>query len=208
MSYLFEGIRAGCFLAILVGPLVIMLLQLSLRRGTFAALMAAAGIWSSDLLFIAGSYYGIGSLEKLSPEGEWGSWMGFAGVCLLLGTAVFLWFRAPPDMTSDRILPGRKGVVTCWLQGFMLNSLNPFTVGFWTVFTLTQVHERHLNETAAGLIYLGILGVIVLSDIVKVLTARQLRDWLQPPFILKIQRVSALALAAFGVLLGWQVFMT
>lgn len=204
--YFLEGIRAGLLLALLVGPLVILLLQLSLRRGTKAAFAAALGIWCSDLLFITGTHYGMAGMRQLTADGAWGKWVGGIGVLLLLGTSVYMWFKSPPDLSVERVIPNRRGLAAGWLQGFALNTFNPFTVGFWTVFTLTQVNERNLDEAAAWSIYAGILGTIILSDIVKVLAARKVRDWLRPDILLKLQRLGALVLGLFGVVLGWRVF--
>ena len=204
--YFLEGIRAGLLLSLLVGPLVFMLLQLSLRRGSFSALAAALGIWCSDLIFITGTHYGMAIMKSLTLDGALGKWVGGIGVLLLLGTSIYMWFKDPPDLSAERVMPNKRGLVAAWLQGFALNTFNPFTVGFWTVFTLTQVRERSLDEAAAWAIYGGILGTIIITDVVKVLAARKLRSWLKPDTILKVQRVGALALGVFGLVLGWRVF--
>lgn len=204
--YFLEGVRAGLLLALLVGPLVIMLLQLSLRRGTLLAFAAALGIWMSDLLFISATHYGMARVENLTMDGLLGKWVGGVGVLLLLGTSIYLWFKPPPDLSAERTMPNKRGLAAAWLQGFALNTFNPFTVGFWTVFTLTQVRERGLDDVSAWAIYAGILGTIVFTDIIKVLAARKLRSWLKPDIILKVQRIGALVLGGFGLVLGWRVF--
>lgn len=205
MLYLLEGIRAGLLLALLVGPLVVLLLQLSIRRGTAAALAAAVGIWVSDLMFILGSYYGMSGIDDFTPGGPRGFWLGGIGGLLLIGTAVYMWFRPPPDLSVERQELNRRGLVTGVLQGFALNTFNPFTVGFWSVFTLTQVHERELPDASAWAIYAGILGTIVVTDCIKVLAARKLRNWLKPGVLLTVQRVGALLLGGGGLLLGWRM---
>lgn len=205
MLYLLEGVRAGLILSLLVGPLVVLLLQLSIRRGTAAALAAAFGIWMSDLMFITATHYGIGSISELTPEGSWGNWLGALGGVILIGTGIYMWFRKPPDLSAEREELNRRGLLSGALQGFALNTFNPFTVGFWSVFTLTQVHERDLQEPAAWAIYGGILGTIIITDCVKVLAARKLRGWLTPSLLLKVQRVGALLLGGFGLLLGWRL---
>ncbi len=204
--YFLEGIRAGLLLALLVGPLVILLLQLSLRRGTLAAFAAALGIWCSDVLFVTCTHYGMASMEQLTLDGPLGQWIGGIGVLLLLGIAVYMWFKPPPNLAEARVMPNRRGLAAAWLQGFALNTFNPFTVAFWMVFTLTQVNERNLDEVAAWSIYAGILVTIVLTDTVKVLAARKVRGWLRPDILLKVQRLGALALGVFGLVLGWRVF--
>jgi threonine/homoserine/homoserine lactone efflux protein len=92
------------------------------------------------------------------------------------------------------------------LQGFAINSFNPFTVTFWSVFSLTQVHERGLAEPEAWSVYAGILLTIIITDTIKVLAARKLREVLQPSVILWVQRAGGVALGLFGVVLGLRVW--
>ncbi|WP_020569522.1 LysE family translocator [Neolewinella persica] len=205
--YLFEGIRAGLLLAFLVGPLMVLLLQLSLRRGTLAAFFAAGGIWLSDLLFVLATHYGIGSLDELISDPSFRMIIGGIGSFILLATAVFTWFRDPPDLDMERELPRKRGLFAAFLQGFAINTFNPFTIGFWTLFTVSQVHDRHLDTSAAWAIYAGILGTIILTDTIKVLAARKVRDFLQPKVIRRVQRLGAIALAVFGVALGLRVWL-
>ncbi|MFK8164921.1 MAG: LysE family translocator [Lewinella sp.] len=194
-------------LAILVGPLVVLLLQLSLRRGTLSAFFAAGGIWISDLFFILASHYGIGSLDELINDTSFRLTIGAIGSVILLITAVIMWFRDPPDLDIERELPRKRGLLAAFLQGFAINTFNPFTIGFWTLFTVSQVHDRQLDTSAVWAIYAGILGTIVFTDTIKVLAARKVRDFLKPKVILRVQRLGAIALAIFGVVLGLRVWL-
>lgn len=193
-------------LALLVGPLVVLLLQLSIRRGTLAAFAAAFGIWVSDLLFILVTHYGMGGLGNIRGYSYFDEIVGGIGVAILLGTAIFMWFRRPPDLSGERVLPSKRGLFGAFLQGFAINTFNPFTIGFWSFFTLTQVHERELTDAAAWAVYAGILGTIVISDAAKVLAARKIRELLRPEVLVKVQRVGAVVLALFGVGLGLRVW--
>lgn len=205
--YLFEGIRAGLFLSLLVGPLMVLLLQLSLRRGTLAAFFAAGGIWLSDLVFILATHYGIGSLDELISDPSFRQIVGGIGCVILLTSAVIMWFRDPPDLDIERELPRKRGLLAAFLQGFAINTFNPFTIGFWTLFTVSQVHDRHLDTAAAWAIYAGILGTIIITDTIKVLAARKVRDFLQPKVIRRVQQLGGIALAVFGVALGLRVWL-
>lgn len=205
-NYLLEGVRAGLLLALLVGPLVILLIQLSLRRGTAAALAAAFGIWLSDLSFILLTHYGIGELTEIVELPAFTQLVGTAGCLILVVIAIVMWFRPPPDLTEQRKMPSRKGLFASALQGFAINTFNPFTLTFWSVFALTQVHERELTEQNAWAVYGGILLTIVVTDTIKVLMALKLRGWLRPEIVLRVQRLGALALAVFGVVLGVRVW--
>ncbi|MCP9237370.1 LysE family translocator [Lewinella sp. JB7] len=204
--YIWEGVRAGLLLSLLVGPLVVLLIQLSLRRGTLASFAAAAGIWTSDLAFISASHFGLGRLERLLDYQYLNEIIGTVGAILLLGVGLIMWYRKPPSIKGKKILPGRRGLLSAWAQGFAVNSLNPFTAFFWSTFVVTQVHNRDLLSSEALAIYGGIMVTIVIADACKVLGARKLRAFLKPAMMLRAQRAGAVALGLFGVLLAVRVW--
>ncbi len=194
-------------LSLLAGPLLVLLLQLSLRRGTLAALAGALGIWSSDVAFIWAIHLGVGSLSKVLNYTYFNEIVGSIGGLILIGSALFMWYRSPPDLSGDRIIPRRGGVLSAFAQGLAINTFNPFTVGFWSFFSITQVHDRELTDPQAWAIYGGIMGTIVLTDTIKIVAARKLREILRPEILLKVQRMGALALGCFGLILGVRVWM-
>ena len=149
LSFVLEGIRAGLVLSLLVGPILVLLLQLSLRTGTTAALAAAAGIWMGDLLFVLVTHYGMGRIEPLLEHTYFNEIVGTVGMLLLIGMAAFMWYRKPVSMKKLDKAPKQRGLVSAFAQGFAVNAFNPFTIGFWSFFSITQVHERDLSEPAA-----------------------------------------------------------
>lgn len=206
VGYLWQGVRAGLLLSLLVGPLMILLVQLSLRRGTLASFAAALGIWTSDIGLISFAHYALDDLDQLLDYPNFNFIAGTVGSLILLGVGVAMWFRQPPSL-DRRMLPGKRGLMSSWLQGFAVNTFNPFTFFFWSTFVVTQVHDQDLPPPQAGAIYLGIIGVIILSDSAKVLGARKLREWLNPQHMLQAQRAGAVALGVFGIVLALRVWL-
>ena len=205
--YLWEGIRAGLLLSLLVGPLVVLLIQLSLRRGTLASFAAAAGIWTSDLLYVSLSHFGLDGLERVLDYRYLHEVLGTVGALLLLGVGIVMWYRKPPNLQAARLMPSRRGLLSAWVQGFAVNMLNPFTAFFWSTFVVTQVHNRSLQSWEALAIYGGIMGTIVLADSAKVVGARKLRGLLRPATMLRAQRAGAVVLGLFGVVLAVRVWL-
>lgn len=206
LGYVLEGIRAGLLLSLLVGPLMVLLIQLSLRRGTVASFAAALGIWCSDLLYICLAHFGLEGLERILDYRYINEIIGSVGSLLLLGIGLVMWFGKPPSLKAKQIIPSRRGLFSAWLQGFALNTFNPFTAFFWTTFVVTQVHNRELPAADSLAMYAGVVGTLVIADSCKVLGARKLREWLRPGMMLRAQRVGALALAMFGVVLAVRVW--
>ncbi|PPK87215.1 threonine/homoserine/homoserine lactone efflux protein [Neolewinella xylanilytica] len=206
LGYVWEGIRAGLVLSLLVGPLVVLLVQLSLRRGTLASFAAALGIWTSDVLYISLSHFGLEGLERLLDYEYLHEIFGTIGSILLIGVGIVMWYRDPPNLKAKRILPSRRGLLSAWAQGFALNTFNPFTTFFWSTFVVTQVHNRHLYAYEAMAVYGGIMVTIIIADSCKVLGARKIRALLRPATMLRAQRAGAVALGLFGLLLAVRVW--
>ena len=199
--------RAGLLLALLVGPLVVLLVQLSLRRGTAAALAAAGGIWLSDALILAAWHLGMERTGALLQRPYVTEVVGTVGVVVLVATGTVMWFRRPPDLDRPVVSRRRRGVLGALAQGFAVNTFNPFTVFFWSAFVLTQVQDRGLPAGAALAVYGGVLGTIVLTDLLKVLGARRLRRWLTARVARRVQRAGGVALVVFGLVLGLRVWL-
>lgn len=193
-------------LALLVGPIIVLLIQLSLRRGTLAAFAAAFGIWCGDVLFILVTHYGMGGMDGVMEHPQFNEIVGSIGAVILVSTAAVMWFRKPPDLGKPRKLPTKRGLISPFLQGFGINTFNPFTITFWSFFSLTQIHDRGLSEPDALAVYGGIMLTILITDSIKVLAARKLRNFLRPKVILRVQRLGAVALGVFGVVLGVRVW--
>lgn len=208
--FVWEGIRAGLLLSLLVGPLVVLLVQLSLRRGTLASFAAALGIWCSDLVYIAAAHLGLRGLQKLLNFQYLEEIIGTVGALLLLGVGFVMWYGKPPSLKGGKkgvkVLPSRRGLLSAWAQGFAVNALNPFTAFFWSTFVVTQVHNRDLLSWEAAAVYGGIMGTIVIADGAKVLGARKLREFLRPAMMRRAHRTGAVALGMFGVALALRVW--
>lgn len=149
----------------------------------------------------------MGGLSAVLNHTYFSEIVGTVGGLILIATAIFMWFREPPDLNTERGMPTRNGLLSAFFQGFAINTFNPFTIGFWSFFTVTQVHDKGLDDPSAWAIYAGILGTIIVTDCLKVLGARKLREILTPRVILRVQRFGAIALGLFGLVLGVRVWV-
>lgn len=133
--------------------------------------------------------------------------IGTVGGAILLVVAIVTWFRKPVDLTAERLMPSKSGLLSAFAQGFAINTFNPFTISFWSFFSVTQIHDRGVTDEAALAVYAGLMLTIVLTDFIKVLSARKLREFLTPKMIVRAQRFGALILAVFGVVLAVRVWL-
>ncbi len=202
MSPLLQGILIGLTLAMLVGPLVFTLIQTSVEQGFRAGLMVGAGIWSSDLLYATLSWFGLRQMEALMRWAPFPVVVGIAGGVLLMAFGSFLLFSKPDlHRLRHRKALRHSSAVTLWSQGFLINSLNPFSLFFWLGVPTTFVLRQGWSGASALAFYGGILGTLVLTDAAKAGLAKLVRRWLRPRIILGMRRTIGGLLVIFGIVL-------
>ncbi|MBK8969238.1 MAG: LysE family transporter [Lewinellaceae bacterium] len=195
---LLEGALLGLSLSFMVGPLLFAIVQASLERGFRAGFALAAGIWTSDVLYITLVYHGVDALATLTALPHFRLWAGLLGgaVLVIFGLGTFLRKRVPiadtHHTTADRVLdaldgpeaPGvehnwmRWGYPGYWLRGFLLNTINPFTVFFWLgIASAVIVPNQWAPKETLGF-FSGMLITLIATDTLKAYAAKRVRHFL------------------------------
>lgn len=218
MDLLLNGVLLGLFLSILVGPILFALIQTSIEHGARRGLAVGIGIWVSDILFIAAVYFGMYYVAAVTDWPNFEEIVGTIGGLILMGFGLGMLISKAPnlppknrsaeDILDDYILDSPEVEIdksptywTLWLKGFLINTINPFTVFFWT-----GVSGNAINEESGLLFYAGILGTIIVTDAAKVIAAKKIRARLKPVHILRLRQISGVALFIFGIVLMVRVF--
>ncbi|RMF01084.1 MAG: LysE family translocator [Bacteroidetes bacterium] len=211
MSIIWQGIQLGFVLAILVGPLLVVLIQVALVQGTRAGLQVGLGIWVSDLLYILGVYFGLRYLDQAAAWPPFETVTTLAGALVVLATGLLTIFTPPPQLDLVLATKGNRhnimGPFKLWLKGFLINTINPFPIFFWGVVVMKGiVLESDYTPKQSALLFSTIMGVIVFTDSVKVVLAKSIRHWLKPHHLLWVRRISGLILCGIAVGLVWKVW--
>ena len=208
MSIFLQGVYWGVLLAILVGPLLVALIQASLEQGTKAGIAVGLGIWISDLLFVLTVYFGISYVSAWIELDNFEVTLGLAGAAVLLGTGILTLLTQPPRLDDpDHLLKNTKGPLALWIKGFLINTINPFTVFFWASVMTTVVLEREYDGRQASLFFGGILAMIVFTDSLKVFLAKKIRHKLTSRHLWWVRRISGIALIVFAGVLAVRVLI-
>ena len=207
MIHLLNGIGMGFALSILVGPILFTLIQTSLDRGAFSGFMVGMGIWVSDFLFIAASYWGLAYLARITAWPAFEETLGTGGGIFLAGLGIVILLQKAPGVESKPAF-GRQiaNLGSLWLKGFLVNTINPFTFFFWTSVATSLLIDQQ-GTGREWLFYVGVMGVIIATDSFKVLAAKWIRPYLKPRNLLFLRRISSLALIAFGCILLVRVWI-
>ncbi len=199
MDFLLKGISWGFFLAVLTGPLLFTLIQTGIERGIRLGTMVGIGIWVSDLLFILAVYYGAQQIAVLEHNDDFKLYLGIIGGLVLIAFGVFTYLTKPVLEQEQKISASTYGGY--FLQGFLINTINPFTVIFWISITSAEIIAAHATPHQSFWFYSGILGTIIVTDFLKVVLAKKIRPYLKPHYLFKLRKMVGIGLFLFGVFL-------
>lgn len=223
---LLQGILLGISLSFMVGPLLFAILQAGVERGFRAGLAVAGGIWASDVLYMLVVLYGLEALAAMTALPGFRFWAGLAGGALLVAFGLGNLFSnrlkaqgspantkhsdgfVPPDSTRLELspLPSSPGIyLRYFLRGFLLNTVNPFTVFFWLGIAGAVLIPNGWNNVEILIFFGGMLGTLVVTDTLKAYTAKRVRGFLTPEHTRWVRVGIGILLIVFGVVLAVRV---
>jgi threonine/homoserine/homoserine lactone efflux protein len=100
----------------------------------------------------------------------------------------------------------KKDYFSLFIKGFLLNFINIGVLGFWLAIIIAFGPKLEMDASRMSIFFSAVLGAYLLTDIGKVLLAKQLRRKLTPTNIIKVKKVSSVLLILFGLVLmvqGW-----
>lgn len=203
MDLLLQGILMGLALTIMVGPILFALVQTSLERGVASGLIVGSGIWISDIIFIILIFTGFAYIENVIKLPDFEFYGGLIGGVILLSIGVGMILSNQVDSpVSDQSLKGKaKDKIGLWMKGFLINTVNPFTIFFWVGIVSSGLGYEEFTFEKVGIFFVGLMGTIILTDSLKVILASKVRKLLTDKSILTMRKVSGFALILFGIAL-------
>lgn len=196
-----NGILVGLALAILVGPILFSLIQTSIEQGAKAGLWIALGIWISDILFIGGIVFSVAHISQMTESPLFKPVLGILGGFVLIGIGVGMFISKPPNTDNSSTVSLVSSKWRLWLEGFLINTINPFTIIFWTSVITTRAVTESLFSYNSYLFFGSILGTIIVTDSLKIFLAKKIRTYLKPIHILGMRKISGVALFLFGIIM-------
>ena len=205
-----QGVLWGISLSFMIGPLLFSIIEAGIVQGFRAGLAVALGIWASDILYVGLVVSGMDALAQMTALPGFKMWSGIAGACLLLAFGAGAWLKAGEKMKmihTEESLSGKPvSLATYLLRGFLLNTVNPFTVFFWLSIAGAVIIPNGWNQAETLLFFAGMLGTLVITDTLKAYGAREIRRFLTPKHTFWVQRSIGALLMIFGLVLLVRVF--
>jgi threonine/homoserine/homoserine lactone efflux protein len=196
-----EAILIGFFLSFMIGPVFFMLIQTSIIKGARAALSFDLGVVLGDIIFILIAYYGSKSLLEEIKDDPRLFWIG--GFILLVYGLVTYLDKSQKRVIQDEtlVLPEKTNYKKLFLKGFFLNFINVGVLAFWLGLIVVVGSNLQMNPSKIFNYFTVIIVSYFITDIGKILLAKQLIKKLTPAVTYKVKRAMGIMLMIFGFVL-------
>lgn len=141
MTAFWEGVIAGLGIAVPIGAIAILIVDMSMRRGFLPGFMAGAATASVDCFFAGLAILAGGTLERELTKYVEVLRLGSAVVLLTIG-GLGIW-RAWKVVETSGVDPiAIEGHLRIFLKFFMLTFVNPLTVAYFSALILGRgIHD-------------------------------------------------------------------
>ncbi|NUO00751.1 MAG: LysE family transporter [Saprospiraceae bacterium] len=202
---IWRGLVFGVSLSFLIGPMMVVYIQIGVERGFRAATMAAFGSWASDVMYIFLVYFGVSYIFSITNAEGFRFWSSLAGGLILVVIGLAILLRRPvaarnPSMPlATNAGNSSKSYFRLWLTGFVINTVNPFPAFFWL--GVMGSAGRNLSASETLVLFGSIVGTVIFFDLLKVLLAKRLQLWIRTSYIAYMRNFSGAALVILGIVL-------
>lgn len=192
------AIPLGFFLSFMIGPVFFVLLETSATKGFRAGLVFDAGVIIADILFLIIAYFS--SFQLLENLSNQPGLFVFGGAILLVYGITILFSKAPiNDKTNVRTR--KKGYLGLFIKGFLLNFINIGVLVFWLGVIIVVGPSLNNDPDRILVFFTAMLSAYLITDIFKILLAKQLRRKLTLRRIFLVKKALGIILAICGVVL-------
>jgi threonine/homoserine/homoserine lactone efflux protein len=199
-----SAIPLGFFLSFMIGPVFFVLLETSVVKGFRAAVMFDLGVVLADIVFITIAFFS--SYRLIESIKDDPALFIFGGLVMLTyGIISFVNNRKEAKKTKlDEIDPkelAKTNYLSLFVKGFFLNFINIGVLGFWLAILITIGPQLELKTPRMLTFFTTLILTYFVTDIFKILLAKQLRNQLNQKNILLIKKFISIVLIVCGVVL-------
>ncbi len=194
------AVPLGFFLSFMIGPVFFVLLETSATKGFRAAFAFDLGVILADIFFIGIAYFSsFQLLENLSNQP--GLYV-FGGMILTVyGLIVFIKGPKRDPSKTDEVLRSGSDYLVLFIKGFLLNFINIGVLVFW-LGVIIIIGPGLNNDPNRFMLFFGtMIGAYLVTDIFKILLAKQLKRRLTGDIVGRIKKLLGFILIVCGIAL-------
>lgn len=198
------AIPLGFLLSFMIGPVFFVLLETSAVKGFRAALAFDLGVIFADVLFLVAAYFSsFQLLENLSNQP--GLYV-FGGVILLI-YGITTYFKTDIKKDKPSLRTKKSDYLSLFVKGFLLNFINIGVLVFWLGIIIVVGPSLDNDPNRIMVFFATMLGAYLLTDIFKILLAKQLKRKLTHKLISQIKKGLGIILIICGLVLITKGFL-
>lgn len=207
MDLFLTGILLGFFLSFMIGPVFFILIETSITKGIKAALTFDAGVIIADICFILIAYFS--SFKLINRIKDDPALFLFGGMIMITYGAISFIRLQKLKKAEIHIEASsyKSNYFSLFAKGFLLNFINVGVLGFWLTIIITIGPQLEMNHSKMINFFAAVIGAYLLTDIIKMLLAKQLQSKLTPKNILKVKKISCILLVVFGLVIMSKSFI-
>lgn len=194
------AIPLGFFFAFMVGPVFFILIETSITKGVRAAIAFDAGVIVSDVVFIALAYFS--SFQLLENLSNHPGLYIFGGTILTVYGLIML-VKKPnkKDIENFSSQTVKTNYLQLFVKGFLLNFINVGVLVFWLGVVVVTGPNLENDINRFTVFFSSLITAYFLTDLVKIVLAKQLKKKLTPKIIIKTKKTLGALLIICGLIL-------
>lgn len=203
-----NAVFIGFFLAFMIGPVFFKLLQTSILKGARYAIAFDLGVILGDITFILLAYFGSRPVLKEIKNDPRLFLLG--GVILIIYGLIILLGKPKKekdDTEVDLKLSTSNDYLKLFINGFFLNFINVGVLAFWLGLIVVIGPALDMNPLYIFWYFTLIIGSYFVTDMVKILLAKQLKHKLTQKVVLQIKKTMGFILIVFGIFMMLKGFI-
>ena len=204
---LITGISLGFFLSFMIGPVFFILIETSITRGFKAALSFDLGVILADTVFFSIAFFS--SFRLLNKIKDDPALFLFGGIIMVTyGGISYVRLKRIAVATLQLNTPNlKRDYLSLFVKGFLLNFINVGVLGFWLAIIITLGPKMEMHTQRMFTFFTFAISAYFITDVFKILLAKQLRKKLTAENILKVKKVSSILLVVFGLAIMAKAFI-
>ncbi|MCE7863544.1 MAG: LysE family translocator [Bacteroidetes bacterium CHB5] len=197
MDIVFNGLKLGLVLAVLVGPVFFTILQTSVERGFWSGVLVSLGVSVSDMIYVAICYFG---LVQFIHDPSFKMYLAYVGGGILVLFGLYhLLVKSRRPLRPFGAANERK-TYRYIFKGFVINALSPMVPVFWIgAISVASLDFGYTRGYEFLFFFAVVLATVLATDLLKAYLADKLRRLVTKRLMMILNIVVGVCLFGFGI---------